>query len=123
VAKVYRLAVCKGPNCTFNGANEFFRAVGEAVDAQGLRSRCLVARGGCYGMCAFGPNVIIRVHDPATPPDPLSSSDFMLLGTADELHYSEMTADRAARLVAEHIGRGEPVAEWLHANRPKSGGK
>jgi (2Fe-2S) ferredoxin len=47
----------------------------------------------------------------------------MLLGTADELHYSEMTADRAARLVAEHIGRGEPVAEWLHANRPKPDSK
>jgi (2Fe-2S) ferredoxin len=121
VAKIYRLAVCKGPNCTFNGANELFRAAVEAVTNQGLQSRCLVARGGCYGMCAFGPNVIVRVHDPATPPDPLSSSDFMLLGTADELHYSGMTADRAVRLIAEHIGRDTPVTEWLHANRPKGG--
>jgi (2Fe-2S) ferredoxin len=119
VAKIYRLAVCKGPNCTFNGANELFRAAVEAVNVQALQSRCLVARGGCYGMCAFGPNVIIRVHDPATPPDPLSSSDFMLLGTADELHYSEMTADRAVRLITEHVGRDQPVEEWLHENRAK----
>jgi (2Fe-2S) ferredoxin len=45
----------------------------------------------------------------------------MLLGTADELHYSGMTADRAVRLIAEHIGRDTPVSEWLHANRPKGG--
>jgi (2Fe-2S) ferredoxin len=120
VAKIYRLAVCKGPNCTFNGADELFRAAVEAVKAQGLQARCLVARGGCYGMCAFGPNLILRSVDSATPPTTLSSTDFILSGAPDELHYSEMTADRAGRLIAEHVGRDSPIAEWLHVNRPKS---
>jgi (2Fe-2S) ferredoxin len=119
VAKVYRLAVCKGPNCTFNGANEVFKAAVQAVADLGLASRCLVARGGCYGMCAFGPNVIVRVHDPATPPDPLSSSDFMLLGTEGELHYSGMLPEQMAQLVREHVGEDRPVAAWLHVNRPR----
>lgn len=121
MARIYRLAVCKGPNCTLNGANEVFRAAAEAVKAQGLSGRCLVARGGCYGMCAFGPNVILRVHDPAAPSDPLSPGDFMLLGTAGEYHYSDMSAERMAELVAEHVGQDRPVAGWLHQNRPLSG--
>jgi (2Fe-2S) ferredoxin len=119
VAKVYRLAVCKGPNCTFNGANEVFKAAVEAVAAQGLQNRCLVARGGCYGMCAFGPNVIVRVHDPATPPDPLSPGDFMLLGVAGELHYSGLAPEQMSRLIAEHVGEDRPVEDWLHVNRPR----
>jgi (2Fe-2S) ferredoxin len=119
VAKIYRLAVCKGPNCTFNGANDVFKAAVQAVAEQGLQGRCLVARGGCYGMCAFGPNVIVRVHDPAEPPDPLSSRDFMLLGVEGEQHYSGMAPGQMTRLVAEQVGEDHPVAEWLHANRPR----
>lgn len=117
MARIYRLAVCKGPNCTFNGANDVHRAALQTVAEQGLSSRCLVARGGCYGMCAFGPNVVVREANPAEPPDPLSSKDFMLLGTADERHYSDMTAEKMKRVIREHVGEDRPVDEWLHANR------
>ena len=116
--KIYRLAVCKGPNCTLNGGNELFRAVSEAVRSQGLERRCLVVRGGCYGMCAFGPNLVIRAHDPALPSDPLSSADFMLLGTPDEALYSELGAEDAVELIAEHVGQDRPRVDWLHSNRP-----
>ncbi|MHB1844762.1 MAG: (2Fe-2S) ferredoxin domain-containing protein [Deltaproteobacteria bacterium] len=119
MVKVYRLAVCKGPNCTLNGGNALFDAVREAVAAQGLSSRCLTARGGCYGMCAFGPNLIVRALDPLLPPDPLSSADFRLLGTPDEYLYSGLQAEQAATLVSEHVGADRPVAAWLHANSPR----
>ncbi len=119
MARIYRLAVCKGPNCTFNGANEVYKAAARAVAERGLSDRCLVARGGCYGMCAFGPNVIVRVHDPAERPDPLSSRDFMLLGTEGELHYSGMAAGQMDRLVGEHVGEDRPVEAWLHSSRPR----
>jgi (2Fe-2S) ferredoxin len=62
--------------------------------------------------------VIIRANDPAAPPDPLSHADYMLLGTPGEFLYSSMVKEQVERVIAEHIGRGTPVTEWLHENRP-----
>jgi len=115
----YRLAVCKGPNCSFNGARAVVEALREALKAQGLGQRCTLARGGCYGLCAFGPNVIVRREDVNAPVNPLAPGDFMLLGVEGEYHYSAVNPAGAARIVAEHIGQDRPVEELLHVNRAK----
>ena len=123
----YRLAVCKGPNCSFAGARQVVDAVRDALREQGLEDRCKLARGGCYGLCAFGPNVIVRREDANAPVNPLAPGDFMLLGVEGESHYSAVTPAQAGRIVAEHIGQDRPVEEWLHVNRrrgiavPKTG--
>jgi (2Fe-2S) ferredoxin len=115
----YRLAVCKGPNCSFNGARQVVEALREELRTQGLDERCQLARGGCYGLCAFGPNVIVRREDANAPVNPLAPGDFMLLGVEGECHYSAVTPGQAARLIAEHIGQDRPVEEWLHVNRAR----
>ena len=115
----YRLAVCKGPNCSFNGARKVVEAMRDALRDQGLGDRCVLARGGCYGLCAFGPNVIVRREDPNAPVNPLDPGDFMLLGVEGECHYSAVSPAQATRIIAEHIGAGRPVEEWLHANRAR----
>jgi (2Fe-2S) ferredoxin len=120
VAERYRLAVCKGPNCSFNGAREVVEALRDALRSQGLEARCHLARGGCYGLCAFGPNVIVRREDTSVPVNPLDPGDFMLLGVPGEYHYSAVTAAQAARIVMEHIGKDRPVEEWLHVNRARA---
>jgi (2Fe-2S) ferredoxin len=122
VAERIRLAVCKGPNCTYNGADAVADALREAVDRRGLGDRCEVARGGCYGLCAFGPNLILRPFDPSAPRDPLDTGDFMLLGSAGERHYSAMSPDKVDRIVEAEIERGESIAEWLHRNRARRPG-
>jgi (2Fe-2S) ferredoxin len=119
VGEHYRLAVCKGPNCSFNGARKVVEALRDALREQGLEDRCTLARGGCYGLCAFGPNVIVRHDDPSVPVNPLAPGDFMLLGVAGESHYSAVNPAQAARIVAEHIGQDQPVQEWLHVNRAR----
>jgi (2Fe-2S) ferredoxin len=119
VAERYRLAVCKGPNCSFNGARDVVDALREALRTQGLEERCHLARGGCYGLCAFGPNVIVRRDDPSAAANPLAPGDFMLLGIPGEYHYSAVMPAQAARLIAEHIGQDRPVDEWLHVNRAR----
>ena len=119
VATFYRLTVCKGPNCTYNGADSVAEAFREALRRRGLTESCELTRGGCYGLCAFGPNVILRPHDPAAPRDPLDTGDFMLLGSPGEQHYSAMTPDKIDRLVEAEIVHGERVPEWLHVNRAR----
>ncbi len=119
VARVYRLAVCKGPNCAFNGANEVFHAAKQAVADRGLGARCLIAWGGCYGMCAFGPNLVVRVQEASGPADSLSSADFRLVGEAGEYLYPGMDPARARAIVEEHVGRDRPVSALLPANAPR----
>ena len=119
MAGFYRLTVCKGPNCTYNGADKVAEAVREALAKRGLGATCELTRGGCYGLCAFGPNLILRPVEPGAPRDPLDTGDFMLLGSPGEQHYSAMTAEKIERLVDAEIVKGERVPEWLHINRAR----
>ena len=107
-----RLSVCKGSDCRLRGADAVFVRAKELVQLAGLGSRCDVRRGGCYGQCAFGPNVVVR-HAPDGALDPLSSADYQLYGTPDEAHYAAMTPEKVARVVAEHVGEGRKVEELL----------
>ncbi|MGO8968438.1 MAG: (2Fe-2S) ferredoxin domain-containing protein [Myxococcaceae bacterium] len=106
----YRMSVCRGPDCRRNGAERVFAAAREALAAQGLEGKCVLARGGCYGLCHLGPNVVVR-EQRERPHDVFAQEDFQLMGWPDEVHYGEMTADKATRVIAEHVGTDAPVQE------------
>ena len=108
--KKYRLAVCKGPDCRRNGAEKLFQAAKEHVAQRQLQTRCELYRGGCYGLCHLGPNVVVR-EDTGRKRDPFSSEDFQLMGWEGEVYYWAMTPEKMARVIAEHIGNDAPVEE------------
>ncbi|HLL55586.1 MAG TPA: (2Fe-2S) ferredoxin domain-containing protein, partial [Myxococcaceae bacterium] len=84
----------------------------EAVANAGLGARCELYRGGCYGLCHLGANVVVR-EDNGRKKDPFSPEDFQLMGWEDEYHYQEMTPEKVARVVAEHIAADKPVADFV----------
>ena len=102
--KTYRLAVCRGPNCRQGGADQLFAACRELVLKSELSSRCEVYRGGCYGLCHLGPNVVLRENP--RPKDLLSREDFQLMGWEGEFYYPAMTAQKITRVVLEHVAQG-----------------
>jgi len=106
--KRYRLAVCKGMDCKRNGADAVFKTFGDALRAGELTGRCELYRGGCYGLCEDGPNVVIR-EDTGKKKEPFSREDFQLMGTAGEVYYPAMSPEKALQVVAEHVGRDAPV--------------
>ena len=110
--KKYRLSVCKGADCKDNGSDAVFVQANAAVKAAGVGARCEVFRGGCYGLCHLGPNVVIR-DDGGKPIDPFSSDDFQLNFEPGETYYWKMTAEKMTRVVAEHVGADRPVTELL----------
>lgn len=112
----FRIAVCKGPACRKGGSDAVFSAVTEALAANALSGRCEAYRGGCYGLCHLGPNVVVRV-DAGRARDFLSQEDFQLMGWPGEVHYAEMTPAKAVRVVIEHVGSGTAIEEL----RSKSG--
>jgi NADH-quinone oxidoreductase subunit F len=56
---------------------------------------CKVGKTGCVGMCYCEPLVEVREDN----------------GT--RWQYGQMTPDKVERLLEEHIGKGEPIEEWL----------
>ncbi len=108
----FRLAVCKGPDCRSRGSDALVSAVQAALAAANLSGQCQVTRGGCYGLCRFGANIVIRPASGAQGGariDPLSPENYRLMKTPGEVHYPAMTVEKIPELVRQHIGEGQPV--------------
>lgn len=112
--KKYRLSVCKGPDCRRGGADAVFATFKDKLAQAGLLPQCNAYRGGCYGLCHLGPNVVIR-EDIGRPRDPLSREDFQLMGWEGEVHYGAMSPAKVDRVVNEHIREDRPVADFITA--------
>lgn len=86
------IMVCSGPNCgrTSNRIAEEFEV---QIKIAGLRQEIQVIRGSCMGLCSSGPNVIIFPE-----------------GTI----YSHVQIQDAARIVNEHLLKGNRVEELLY---------
>lgn len=75
------------------GARPVLNAFVREVDARKL-SNVMVTQTGCIGMCRLEP--IVEVYVPGQ----------------EKVTYVHMTEDKVARIVAEHIINGRPVAEY-----------
>lgn len=89
-----------------------FQAARAAVARAGAAARCEVYRGGCYGLCHLGPNVVIR-EETRWGRELFSREDFQLMGWPGEAYYWAMDAEKVARVVAEHVLGGVAVEELL----------
>lgn len=110
--KKYRLSVCKGADCKDNGSDAVFARAVSAVKMANVQGRCEVFRGGCYGLCHLGPNVVIR-EDTGKPIDPFASDDFQLTFEPGETYYWKMTDEKMAKVVVEHIVGDHPLDELV----------
>ena len=88
-----RILVGLGTCGVASGAGATYAAI--LAKAGPLDGGCRVEKTGCVGMCYREPLVEVREDD----------------GT--RWQYGQMTPDRVDRLLTEHIGKGEPIEEWL----------
>src|SRR5262249_10374359 len=110
--KKYRLAVCKGPECRAGGADHLFSTLRQLLLQEGLATRCEAYRGGCYGLCHLGPNIVVR-EDRGAPGNPLAPENFQRMGWEGEHHYSEVTSEKLIRIVKEHIVADRPARDLV----------
>lgn len=76
------------------GARPVLNAFVEEVEKQGLSDKATVTQTGCIGICRFEP--VVEVFESGK----------------EKVTYVKMTADKAERVVAEHIKGGKPVIEY-----------
>ncbi|HEY4222395.1 MAG TPA: (2Fe-2S) ferredoxin domain-containing protein [Myxococcota bacterium] len=84
--------VCQGRMCTGNGSDavaERARDQAASYDGGPHADRCRVLRGGCYGLCEIGPNVVVRRHEHQRP-DP-DADRLSLTHDKNESVYSGMS--------------------------------
>lgn len=90
--------------CTANGSD----AVAERLRSS-PRDGVRVLRGGCYGHCEIGPNVVVRAFrdDEELPDDTVDR--LTLTEGANETVYSGLAPDDAPMVVAAHL-EGRTIA-------------
>lgn len=97
--------VCEGRMCTANGADAIRDRANALVDAldEDASARVRVLRGGCFGLCEMGANVVVRRWaSEGRLPDP-SVDRLRVTGKANEVVYSKVTPDELVRIVRCHV--------------------
>ncbi len=76
------------------GARPVLNAFVEGVSREGLGNTVTVSQTGCIGLCQYEP--IVEVHQPGK----------------EKVTYVKMTAEKADKVLAEHIKGGKIVEEY-----------
>lgn len=79
------------------GARPVLGAFVEGVNEAGLAEKVIVSQTGCVGMCQYEP--IVEVYEAGK----------------DKVTYVEMTADKAKKVIEEHLKGGKIVTEYTIA--------
>ena len=84
------------------GATPVFNTLKEGVKDAGLADRVAVIQTGCVGVCQYEP--VVEVYEAGK----------------DRVTYVRMTAEKAERVLKEHLAGGKVVEEFLITNAQKA---
>lgn len=93
---VRHVFLCVGPDCCDPAAGEPLWDLLKA-ETRRLPVTVLRTRAACLRVCTAGPWMVVY---------------------PDGIWYGQLDAGRLRRIVAEHLGEGRPVAEWVAASMP-----
>ncbi len=79
------------------GARPVLNSFVEEVNKEGLNDKVSVIQTGCIGICQYEP--VVEVFE----------------GDKEKITYVKMTAEKAKRVVEEHLKGGKPVTEYTIA--------
>ena len=81
------------------GARPVLNTFVEEIAKENLTDKATVSQTGCIGICQYEP--VVEVFEDGK----------------DKVTYVKMTADKAKRVVAEHLKGGKPVEEYVIGNK------
>ena len=84
------------------GARPVLNAFVEGVDKEGLNDKVIVSQTGCIGICQYEPVVEITVPG------------------QEKVTYVKMTAEKAEKVLKEHIKGGKVVEEYTYTYATKA---
>lgn len=90
-----QVLICGGTGCTSSGSQNIQKAFTQNIEACGLAEEVKLVQTGCFGLCAFGPIVIVYPE-----------------GT----FYSRVQVDDVKEIVEEHLLKGRPVERLIYSD-------
>ena len=110
----YKIMICRGPECgDRRGSQALHEVFRSALEAHGARERTELVWQSCFGRCSQGPNVFVREIVPE-PAGALGTGFATLPGPRGVTAlYNRIDAARVERVVAEHVGEGRVVREFI----------
>jgi len=119
--------VCQGRVCRSAGGDAVSVAVGSAIAACGDGANARPLRGGCYGLCELGPNVVVRRFDSATADGAdvnadgadVSADRLTISGARNETVYCGVAAADADDIVRAHVVDDAPLVRLTRVMRER----
>jgi (2Fe-2S) ferredoxin len=99
--------------CTAHGSDKLAVHARQLVDAE----RCRVLRGGCYGLCEIGPNVVVRRFEEREAQPDTAADRLTLTERGNETVYSRMTPADLAIVLRAHLEEDHAVDELTRQAR------
>ena len=93
---------CGGTGCTSSGSLKIQEAFVREIEKQGLAEEVKVVQTGCIGICQYEP--VVEVFQPGK----------------EKVTYVKMTAEKAAKVIEEHIKGGKVVEEYTYNTAVKA---
>ncbi len=103
------VSVCKGSECRARGADACFAELVRLCADE--KDRVKVTRGGCWGLCNLGANVVVRQGAAADAAERNVFGDATFAGKVGEVCYGASTVESVGRIAREHLQQGAPVRE------------
>jgi (2Fe-2S) ferredoxin len=112
LSKRFRIVVCRGPECGDRlNSSTIHAAFVEAIRQRGLEGRCELGWQSCFGRCRQGPNVLIRVINPAEQRFLFAMAP-IATGSGAAL-YNGVSPGDCGRLLDEHVVAGRLVRDLI----------
>jgi (2Fe-2S) ferredoxin len=121
VSRRFAILVCRGPECGDKRDSASVYAAFETAlrDAAPLEETVELGRYSCFGRCRRGPNVLVREILPSENPTLVR-----LMPTAGPraVLYYGVRPDEAARVIEEHVRKGNKLEDLATRNAPETSG-
>jgi len=113
--------VCRGRVCSANGSAAVADAFQQAVSAPSSSSPSVrVLRGGCFGLCELGPNVVVRrfaAEATSGRTRDIEADRLTLSGADNEVVYCGVAPVDAGDVIAAHVVDDAPLLRLTRAVR------
>lgn len=100
---VFDVRVCQGRMCTANGADRLKDAALALLEGHEEGARCRLSRGGCFGLCDVGANVVVRRFARRADLPPEDQDRLTLTERKNETVYSGLTPDEVTEALRSHL--------------------
>ena len=112
---VFDVWLCQGRMCTSNDVQKVADLAREKYGMGAERIRLL--RGGCYGLCEYGPNMVVRRYDAESERPNQDDDRLSLRFEENETVYSGMTPGLALKVIDSHLANDAPLLEQTTLER------